>query len=163
MVAVEQRVVRPAFLDERQLPREVHAVAQPAAQTLTEERWHLVRGVTGEKDVPDPHLRRNRGVESIDGTSFDGGIVGGDPRTEELGQACGCVEIYSAFVGTHLELPSVPGREPRHQGDDPPWVADLLGEGLETGVPAHPDVDHDPLLVEVEVGEPDAQSLAGRR
>ena len=61
-VRVEDLVTGDPIDDETQLPRQVGGVAYARAQTLAEERWHLVCGVAGEEHPPRSHRVGNGGT-----------------------------------------------------------------------------------------------------
>jgi len=60
-VGLEQLGLALALHDERELPREVHRIAQTRAHALTEHRRHLVRRVARKQHAPiAPTMREPR-------------------------------------------------------------------------------------------------------
>ncbi len=51
LIGIEQSVRRTLVDDRSQLPREVGGVTHARAHTLAEERWHLMRRVTGQEQT----------------------------------------------------------------------------------------------------------------
>ena len=69
---------------ERELPGEVHRVADARAHALAHEGRGLVRGVAGEEQPAPPPGVGDERVEGVDGSALELGLLGREPAVEQL-------------------------------------------------------------------------------
>ena len=88
LIAVEQRWVRLAGDNQRQLPAEIGGVAQARAQALPGKGRRLVRGSAGQQDPALAPVRRDPGVEAINRLALDRDGAFDIPWREQRRDSC---------------------------------------------------------------------------
>ena len=97
-IGVQQPLGRDAAQHEVELPGEVCGVAQPGAQSLTEERRRQVGGVADQQHAPLAHPVSEHRAELVDGAASQRPVRWPVPRLEQRPHAIGLLEISRQLV-----------------------------------------------------------------